>query len=103
MFARTVVIGMLVLASACAAGKPGTTRISQESPLITITAGVIDYGGARDEVWYAIDPQTQTCWFKTLDTTSPLDCCALHRVSEAQKFITWGNCPLDYATNPPAP
>lgn len=96
MFVRAAIVGMLLLASACFASKLGEVQSSKDNPFVTIAAGEIDYGPGSGNVrlWYLIDRQTQTCWL-TPGGPTPIDCCAVHRVSQARQYITWGNCPDD--------
>ena len=97
MFGRVVALGVLLTASAaCVRSAPGTTRATDDNPLVTIGAGHAEVGpGTYWHVWYVIDKRTQTCWMKLGDAGAQLDCCALRRVSEAQPYITWTRCPDD--------
>jgi hypothetical protein len=99
MFSRVVVL--LAMSAACVSSTPGVTRTSTENPLVTIGAGYAEIGiGAAWRAWYVIDKRTQTCWMKLGDAGAQLDCCALHRVREAQPYITWTSCQGDV---PPPP
>jgi len=99
MFARAVLLGALLTASAaCITSTPGLTRASSDNPLITIGAGAAEIGGAW-HAWYVIDRRTRTCWMTFPPNFAQLDCCALLRVSEAQPYITWTSCPSEV---PPA-
>lgn len=105
MFARAVILGALLTASAaCVTSTPGLTRATADNPLVSIGAGKIEVGvGSFWHVWYVIDKRTQTCWMKLGDAGAQLDCCALRRVSEAQPYITWTNCPGDVTSPPGGP
>jgi hypothetical protein len=104
VFMRDVVLGILLTASAaCVTSTPGVTRTSSDNPLVTIGAGGAEIGGGTFwRVWYVIDKRTQTCWMKLGDAGAQLDCCALRRVSEAQPYITWTNCPGEVPSPPPS-
>jgi hypothetical protein len=92
-------LGALLTTTACAATSfPGRTLTSSDNPLVTIGAG---QAHGADDTWYVIDKRTQTCWMMLYAALAQLDCCALRRVSEAQPYITWTNCPGDNA-RPPA-
>ena len=101
MFPRAVVLGALLTASACVTSAPGSTQTRASNPLVTIGAGQAEIGGARYwHVWYVIDRRTRTCWMKLGDAGAQLDCCALHRVTEAQPYLTWAHCPDEASPSP---
>jgi hypothetical protein len=75
----------------CVSNAPGQVRALPNNPIVTVNAGVIDFGGAARSMYYVLDRKAETCWFGTWDVFVPLDCCVLRRVPEAAAIATWAN------------
>ena len=73
----------------CGHTKPGVVQSSDDTPMVTITAGKVYVPTGWVIASYIIDPQTRSCWFRVGDQLAPLDCKRLAGVPAAVRVINW--------------